>query len=36
LLVPGLTVGTSYQFRFRTTVKAVTGDWSQSITFVVR
>ena len=31
----GLTVGTTYQFRFRTTLKKKTGDWSDSISFVV-
>jgi hypothetical protein len=36
LRVPGLTVGTTYLFRFRTTVRATTSDWSQTISFVVR
>ena len=33
--VQGLTVGTVYLFRFRTTVQATTSDWSQTITFLV-
>jgi hypothetical protein len=33
--VDGLAVGTSYQFRFRSTVKRVTSDWSQVVTLFV-
>ena len=33
--VEGLTAGTTYQFRFRTTVKKVTSDWSQPLSFTV-
>ncbi len=36
LRVPGLTVGTTYQFRFRVTRKSTTGDWSQPLAFVPR
>jgi hypothetical protein len=31
----GLTVGGSYQFRFRTTVKKATSDWSAALPFIV-
>jgi hypothetical protein len=31
----GLTVGASYLFRFRTTVKKATSDWSPSLPFIV-
>lgn len=30
----GVTAGTTYLFRFRATVKKVTGDWSQIISFL--
>jgi len=33
--VPGLTPGTTYFFRFRATRKRTTGDWSQTIKFMV-
>ncbi|HTB76941.1 MAG TPA: hypothetical protein VK762_27040 [Polyangiaceae bacterium] len=33
--VSGLTVGGSYLFRFRTTVKKATGDWSPPLRFFV-
>jgi hypothetical protein len=33
--VPGLTAGTTYLFRLRTTVKNTTGDWSQSVSYLV-
>jgi len=33
--VLGLVVGTTYLFRFRVTLKKVTGDWSQTISFTV-
>jgi hypothetical protein len=33
--VDGLTIGTSYQFRFRSTVKRATSDWSQVVTLFV-
>ncbi len=29
--LPGLTIGTTYLFRFRATLKNVTSDWSQSV-----
>lgn len=32
--VPGLTPGTTYLFRFRSTIRRVTSDWSQSLRFV--
>lgn len=35
LHVPGLTVGTTYHFRFRSTVRATTSDWSQVISLNV-
>lgn len=35
-VVPGLVPGTSYMFRYRTTQKRTTSDWSQTITFVKR
>jgi hypothetical protein len=35
LRVPGLAVGTTYQFRVRTTVKSTASDWSQVISFFV-
>jgi hypothetical protein len=31
----GLTLGVAYQFRFRTTVKRVTSDWSQIVSLFV-
>jgi hypothetical protein len=34
-IVQGLTLGTVYQFRFRTTVKNVTSAWSDTISFLV-
>jgi uncharacterized protein YciI len=33
--IAGLKPGTTYRFRFRTTVGRVTGDWSQAIEFLV-
>lgn len=33
--IPSLTVGTTYAFRYRTTMGRVTGDWSQDISFVM-
>jgi hypothetical protein len=33
--VEGLTVGARYLFRFRTTVKRATSDWSPTLTFIV-
>ena len=33
--VLGLTMGTTYQLRFRTTLKKTTGDWCDPISFVV-
>jgi len=35
LRVPGLTVGTTYLFRFRATVKATTSDWSDAVSLAV-
>jgi hypothetical protein len=34
-LVPGLAVGTTVSFRYRTTLKNVTSDWSQTIGVLV-
>ena len=33
--LPGLTPGTRVYLRYRTTVKGVTGDWSDTISVVV-
>lgn len=33
--VQGLSVGATYAFRFRTTIRKTTGAWSQTISFVV-
>jgi hypothetical protein len=35
ITVGGLTVGVAVLFRFRTTLKRTTGDWSQTVLFVV-
>ena len=34
--VSGLTAGTTYEFKFRGTVKGVIGDWSQVVSLLVR
>jgi hypothetical protein len=34
-MIKGLTAGVTYQFRYRATVKQVTGDWSQVVSLLV-